>query len=437
VLAFFAWGRRKAGFFAAAAAVSLLLACGRYTWFYQGLFHIVPGISLVRYPVKYLFLMTFCAAVLAAFGLESLVNDRAKQIKAARIFGWCAALALLIALPALLFVDRIFAYFCARYSANIPKVFFNSLFNIIKFDLQSAISLAGYSAGAAIVFWFVYRQKLSRRAAVFWLILIAAADLLANGSSVAVGVPARLFEEEPANYRLLRQERELGRLFYTKQVENNNSIIYGPNYTDALQNTRDKFAANWFVPYHLFDFHGYESIEPLKLTALLWQRLYSDKYKETLPELSKYNVRFILSAERLRLPGFKSIKKYDDCGQCLYIYRNEKAKPRAYLVKGKGSVAIVSYRPGRITLWATAETAAKLFLSESSYPGWKFLVDGKFAGVPRPQALFCAVDLTPGEHRVEFVYDPLSFKLGALISGLTVLLLGGLLWAQRINKWGG
>ena len=115
-------------------------------------------------------------------------------------------------------------------------------------------------------------------------------------------------------------------------------------------------------------------------------------------------------------------------GQNLYIYENGQARPRAYLISGEGEVAIDSYRAGKITLLVTAETPATLFLSEANYPGWKFVIDGGVTKYPRPQAIFCATELAAGTHRVEFVYDPWSLKIGAVISGLTVLLLTGLLF---------
>jgi uncharacterized membrane protein YfhO len=46
--------------------------------------------------------------------------------------------------------------------------------------------------------------------------------------------------------------------------------------------------------------------------------------------------------------------------------------------------------------------------------------------------LFRAVALTPGTHTVRLVYDPLSFKLGAALSGLTIAgLIGGAVYAVR------
>ncbi len=57
---------------------------------------------------------------------------------------------------------------------------------------------------------------------------------------------------------------------------------------------------------------------------------------------------------------------------------------------------------------------ALLVVSDTYFPGWKALVDGKAERVLRANYQFRAVGVAPGSHRVEFVYDPLSFKLGVL-----------------------
>ena len=303
---FFAFTRRRAWFFGGAALVSLLLACGRYTWFYRLLFNFVPGIALVRFPVKYLFLLTFCAAILAAFGLEELSRSREKLARAARWFGGLAAAALAGSLLGSLFVNQIYLFFHDRYPAAIPKLFFGVLQNIISFNLHSVYNLTVYLLTAAAICWLALRQKISRVAMLALLIGVTAADLLANDASIAVGAPAEVFRQVPRDFSLLLKDRSLNRFYCSTQVEQNNLVIYGETYAAALANTKDNLAANWFIPFRLFDFTGYESIQPIKLTWLLGKRFSGDKFIGNFRELSRYNVKYILTAEPLRLPGLKA-----------------------------------------------------------------------------------------------------------------------------------
>lgn len=86
-------------------------------------------------------------------------------------------------------------------------------------------------------------------------------------------------------------------------------------------------------------------------------------------------------------------------------------------------VAIDAYDDRRVTLSARTGAPAILVLSDAMYPGWQAAVDGTEAPILTADTIFRAVYLAPGEHRIEFTYDPASFKLGAAISLGTLGLL--------------
>ena len=84
-------------------------------------------------------------------------------------------------------------------------------------------------------------------------------------------------------------------------------------------------------------------------------------------------------------------------------------------------VEILSYEPERIVISANLAEEGYLVLTDAYYPGWRALTDGLETPIYRADLLFRAVYLPAGQHRVEFVYDPRSFKMGVAIS-LTALL---------------
>jgi len=84
-------------------------------------------------------------------------------------------------------------------------------------------------------------------------------------------------------------------------------------------------------------------------------------------------------------------------------------------------VEILSYEPERVVISARLAEEGYLVLTDAYYPGWRALTDGLETPIYRADLLFRAVYVPAGQHRVEFTYDPLSFKLGAAIS-LTALL---------------
>ena len=82
---------------------------------------------------------------------------------------------------------------------------------------------------------------------------------------------------------------------------------------------------------------------------------------------------------------------------------------------------IVDYDPGHVSIEATLESPGFLVLSDTYYPGWKVSVDGQESKIYAANYLFRAVYLEGGKHSVEFVYDPLSFKVGSYLSIGTLL----------------
>jgi hypothetical protein len=87
----------------------------------------------------------------------------------------------------------------------------------------------------------------------------------------------------------------------------------------------------------------------------------------------------------------------------------------------KDEVAILSYEPERVVISVNLAEEGYLVLTDAHYPGWRALTDGLETPIYRANLLFRAVSLPAGQHRVEFIYDPLSFKLGAAISLTAVL----------------
>lgn len=91
---------------------------------------------------------------------------------------------------------------------------------------------------------------------------------------------------------------------------------------------------------------------------------------------------------------------------------------------GEGSARIVVYKPSEVVVKTKSNEPKLLFLSDNYYPGWKAEVDGNNQDILRADYTFRAVPLVPGEHTVRFYYDSDVFKIGLLISILSLGTLG-------------
>ncbi|UCD85142.1 MAG: YfhO family protein [Deltaproteobacteria bacterium] len=95
------------------------------------------------------------------------------------------------------------------------------------------------------------------------------------------------------------------------------------------------------------------------------------------------------------------------------------------------SAEIFNYQADSVGINTELEGNGFLILSDAYYPGWKVYVDGKEERIYRADYLLRAVPLSYGQHRVEFVFNPVSFKLGLWSSIITLFSLIGYLVCRR------
>jgi hypothetical protein len=100
---------------------------------------------------------------------------------------------------------------------------------------------------------------------------------------------------------------------------------------------------------------------------------------------------------------------------------------------GPGRASIASYEPTQIVIRADSERTGFLVLSDIYFPGWVARIDGEPTPILRANYLFRAVAVPPGTHIVTFRYEPLSVRIGAIISAVTVsavlIMAGAFAWA--------
>jgi hypothetical protein len=187
--------------------------------------------------------------------------------------------------------------------------------------------------------------------------------------------------------------------------------------------------------------------------------------------LGALNVRYLLSDGRHGPPGPGWILRADSPGAA-WLYENPEVKPRAYLAaeavpqpaqpeaavavlaqldlswqamvdgpaagpamhgtaavspgwEGGGGLTrgarIVRYSAQEVEIETEADEASLLVVTDGFYPGWRATVDGAPSPVLRTNVLFRGVVVPAGTHRVRLWFDPLSVKLGFIVSGVALL----------------
>lgn len=103
-----------------------------------------------------------------------------------------------------------------------------------------------------------------------------------------------------------------------------------------------------------------------------------------------------------------------------------------------GRADVLVYEPERVVVRTESVGDAYLVLADTWYPGWAAMIDGRSAPIMRANLVFRAVALPPGVHEVEFRYDARVVKLGAVVSGATLIgMLIVILLAMWIARKGG
>lgn len=99
------------------------------------------------------------------------------------------------------------------------------------------------------------------------------------------------------------------------------------------------------------------------------------------------------------------------------------------------SISLIDDRPTRIHMQVSALHSGWLVLSDQWYPGWTAQIDGQETSVYRANYLFKAVNVPAGEHQVAWIYRPLSFVVGLLISALSWVIIGIFWLSYLLRIW--
>lgn len=409
---------RRMMFFALIVVVGLLLALGGYAILHGWLFQFVPGFGQLRAPARFVLLLDFGLAALTAIGFDALslpMNeiDRKMFRRTVSRGAWGA---LLVAL-----VSGALALGILILGQGQDPVLFQRIANAANgigfFVLLLGVSFALLFARA--------RNLLSAR---LWSVLALALiffDLFSLGAYVDVGNSDPTLGYQRADIvDFLRRNTGTARIDSRTDVEG----LWRPD-TGLLYRLPDVYGDN---PLVLNDFNTY------------WEKTGG----RDSPAYQWLNVKYVLTRRGTPMPanfvpafeGGGGITVWENTTSAPHVWLAEQARVQGDEIQVAGappsnSPAEVSRTsPNELTAHVTANANGYLIFSEIYVPGWRALVDGQETQIVRANNLFRAVPVTAGAHRVTLVYAPLSFKIGAILSGITFLVIVAAFGWLRLRK---
>jgi hypothetical protein len=84
---------------------------------------------------------------------------------------------------------------------------------------------------------------------------------------------------------------------------------------------------------------------------------------------------------------------------------------------------VTEQRPQHITIQAAMGQTGLLVVSDLYDPSWKAYIDGHEAPILPTNIVMRGIVVPAGNHVVEFVYQPLTFLIGSVISLITLMLM--------------
>lgn len=443
---------RDEKFFLGAVVLFLLLALGKYSPLYRLIIE-TTGFNSFRTPIKFLFFVTFSAAVLAGYGADRFFTGRAAagKVRAACVlFMVCASFFLAVPKfgPDLLksrrtewlpkFQKLIVETFHGKAGHPYPADYYEKKAESYYDGLTGGISLSDQDTKTE--FYFLLIMLLA--AGFIWvrprpswflkgfLLLFLTADLYAYGFT-SIKPNEEPFDtidtavKSPVTGMLLK-DKSLYRVMEVYRLPQENRLFPVFPSFNMLDHIQDIGAYSPLVMRKYKDFvDGWAYIND----SLSVHWVDPKKVAENLPSLSFLNVKYLLSAVPLQHPSLESV--FQD-GK-VAVYRNRNVMPRAFFVPGGFSsfqellnskiipVEILKYSDQEIRLAVQAPAAGSLIVSDVHYPGWEASVDGDDTKIAPVAGLFKSVWLQPGRHDVRMVYNPIIFDTMGVLAALGFL----------------
>ena len=435
-------------FFFFTAVLALLYALGKYTPIYFFFYHIFPPIQIFKRTSESFFIFNFALAMCAGIGLKVWLEQNL-EFSQKEIFKFAVFLIMIYVV--------ILVWGLSWVNGNQPE------------DISVNHWLRFWNLLPIIVlFIFIFVNQPLKRAASWILVGTIIIDLIATNSNIWINSTPQQFIQVSStdiygNVEVVEFLREhLGNEYRFETIHAGSLWPNAPaiwkfsstlGYSPLIDRRYNEFAAplgsqgrrnfsgltNSYNS-RLFDMMGVRYV----ISGLPLQEIDPNSDLSMFREVTGLGYNVYENAEALPLAFLvHQAKRVENENEAMAILTDEKFDPLETVVLELGppstqknsmakeqnsdllvkdEVRIIKRSNNRITFQVSSPQEGYLVVTDVYYPGWKAYIDGMESEIMRANYTFKAVAVPVGNHVVELIFDPVSFKIGALISGSTIIL---------------
>jgi hypothetical protein len=407
----------------------------------------LPGFEFFRFPVRFSLLVTFAVVVLAASGLDNLL-DRGPGLGERRFFRGVYALVALLMLGctgAWFLLNSKGGELVGILSGPEPAADFvvrveGLVGGLISSTTPWGASVLWPSTLALLTLWVISKRRVRVTPAVTGrlILLLVVVDLTLFGADYNPSTPISEVTEVSRNGQIVATEGGLYRTATVDRVQPPEldgellsaslGTVWGVNDVIVLsplllpRNERLLSAAGLDVGMDHGPSKAQDLLDNFSISERMGVRWFTSVHRLTHPNLdlisNEEGVRLYRNAgapERAyfsscvaRVAGeeeaFERLLSEDDL--TLVFVESEQTSEPPPGCSSESSVEITAYEADRVDVSVTTDSAGVLVLADTWYPGWSVTIDGAPTELLRADVAFRGVDVPVGEHTVRFTYEP-------------------------------
>ena len=442
-------------------AATLVMALGKYTFIYRFMFEHLPAFSSFRVPKMILFLFAFGAAVLAGRGMDILADETVSRKRLGLWLWWCGCVTLLIGLisltvavsgqPVLAAMEEFIAA-PTRYQSG-QQLVQERFGNMFKEGILSFGIAAAYLA--AIAAWF--KKWLPTRLFLPLLIVLVLCDLRRVNTNFLVVAPPPAAKAEAAKNDIITFLKPSVGNYRMQPLNDENAHFYADNgfanvsaYVTISERRYKQFLDLFSImgpmpdlmnlKYLLMPSGEFEAQKAL--LSVKYQPVFKSsngsvvlENKTVLPKAWLVPSVAIVTDPEQRLRIISAAEDFKP-NQVAIVESPPPIQLESYpvqLLSSAGKADVTLYEANRIVVEAQVLKNSLLVIGEKYYNWWYASLDGKKTVIEPVNHILRGVYLTPGTHKVEFIFDPLPFKIGKYLTLASLAFFALLL----VREWRG